>query len=88
MNRIFDIEYTVQIWKEWEQFVAHALPLDVMSAGPTVDGARRALAEAVQLFLLTAQDMGTVEQILEESGDEVVKVDGVGHRALWRRPRP
>jgi hypothetical protein len=26
------IDYTVQIWKERDQFVAHAMPLDVMSA--------------------------------------------------------
>jgi len=24
-----DIEYTVQIWKEDSQFVAHAMPIDV-----------------------------------------------------------
>lgn len=68
MSKPFSIEYTVQIWREGEQYVAHALPLDVMSAGPTVDEARKALDEAVRVFLLTAQDMGTVEEILEEAG--------------------
>ena len=32
MNGAQDIEYTVQIWKEGRQFVAHAMPLDVMSS--------------------------------------------------------
>ena len=27
------IEYTVQVWQEGKQFVAHAMPLDVMSCG-------------------------------------------------------
>lgn len=59
------IEYTVQIWKEGEQFVAHAMPLDVMSAGQTPDEARKAMDEAVHLFLLTAEEMGTISEVLE-----------------------
>ena len=51
------IEYTVQIWKEGNQFVAHAMPLDVMSSGNTPEEARKALAEAVHLFLMTATDL-------------------------------
>ncbi len=54
-----DIEYTVQIWKEGNQFVAHAMPLDVMSSGSTPEEARKALAEAVHLFLMTAADCGS-----------------------------
>ena len=60
------IDYTVQIWKEADQFVAHALPIDVVSSGCTPDQARMALAEAVSLFLSTAQTMGTLEEVLEE----------------------
>ena len=62
------IEYTVQIWKEGEQFVAHAMPLDVMSAGQTPDEARKALDEAVHLFLVTAEEMGTINEVLEDAG--------------------
>ena len=39
-----EIDYTVHIWKEGRQFVAHAMPLDVMSSGETPDAARAALA--------------------------------------------
>ena len=70
MSETTDIEYTVQIWKEGNQFVAHAMPLDVMSSGKTPEEARKALGEAVHLFLVTAADMGTLEQTLEESGYE------------------
>lgn len=65
-----NVDYTVQIWREGEQHVAHALPLDVMSAGKTVDDARAALDEAVRAFLLTAADMGTLDMVLEEAGYE------------------
>jgi len=49
-------------------YVAHAMPLDVMSAGSTPDETRTALDEAVHLFLMTAIDMGTLDDILRESG--------------------
>ena len=62
------IEYTVQIWKEGNYFVAHAMPLDVMSAGPSPDAARQALDEAVRLFVVTAKDQGTLEEVLTEAG--------------------
>jgi len=80
MKKPFAIEYTVQIWKEGNQYVAHAMPLDVMSSGSTPGEARSALDEAVELFLLTADDMGTLEAILEESGYE-------HEHELWKSPQ-
>ena len=65
------IEYTVQIWREGKQFIAHAMPLDVMSAGPSPKEARSAVDEAVRLFVLTAKDHGTLEEILSEAGYEL-----------------
>jgi predicted RNase H-like HicB family nuclease len=70
MRMIHDIEYTAQIWKEGDQFIAHAMPLDVMSSGNSPEVARKALDEAVHLFLVTATDMGTLEDILQEAGYE------------------
>jgi predicted RNase H-like HicB family nuclease len=66
-----DIEYTVHIWKEGTQFVAHAMPLDVMSSGKTPEEAGKALDEAVRLFLATAAEIGTLQEVLEESGYEL-----------------
>jgi predicted RNase H-like HicB family nuclease len=63
-----NLEYTAQIWKEGDQFIAHAMPLDVMSSGPTVEAAREALDEAVDLFLETAAEVGTLEEVLQECG--------------------
>jgi predicted RNase H-like HicB family nuclease len=63
-----DIEYTVQIWKEGNQFVAHAMPLDVMSSGSTPEEARKALDEAVHLFLMTAADCGSATRCGREEG--------------------
>ena len=68
-----DIEYTAHIWKEGNQYVAHAMPIDVMSSGKTPEEARKALDEAVHLFLVTADDMGTLDEILEETGYELTE---------------
>jgi len=65
-----NIEFTVQIWKEGNQYIAHATPLDVLSSGATPENARNALKEAVHLFLDTAMEMGTLEEILNECGYE------------------
>lgn len=65
-----NIEYTVQIWKEGNQHIAHATPLDVVSSGQTQENAKAALREAVHLFLDTALEMGTLEDILKECGYE------------------
>lgn len=73
------IEYTVQIWKEGDQFIAHALPLDVMSSAKTIEQVRGALDEAVRLFLATAAGAGSLDEILEEAGYEQ---DGGG----WSSP--
>lgn len=66
-----NIEYTVQIWKEGNQFVAHAMPLDVMSSGNTPEEARKALDEAVHLFIVTSAEIGSLAEILEEAGYEL-----------------
>jgi predicted RNase H-like HicB family nuclease len=62
------IETTTRIWREGQQFIAHALPLDVASSGDTPDAARKALQEAVELFIATARGHGTLDEVLEECG--------------------
>jgi predicted RNase H-like HicB family nuclease len=64
------IEYTVQVWKEGTQYIAHAMPLDVVSSGPTPEGAKNALKEAVHLFIDTVKEMGTLDEVLNECGYE------------------
>jgi hypothetical protein len=66
MSGTMNIEYNTQIWREGNQYIAHAMPLDVLSAGPSPEEARKALDEAVHLFLFTAADMGTLEDVLQE----------------------
>lgn len=64
------IEATIQIWREAGQYIAHAMPIDVMSSGPTPEQARLAVDEAVRLFIQTAKDAGTLDDVLAECGYE------------------
>ena len=62
------IETTTRIWREGDCYIAHALPIDVASAGATSESAKRALREAHELFLAMARERGTLEDVLEECG--------------------
>ena len=50
------IDYTVQVWREGKQYIAHAMPLDVASSGETPEGARQAMDEAVQMARLAGAE--------------------------------
>ena len=63
-----EIQFTTRIFKEGRNYVAHALELDVSSCGGTKEKAVKNLKEAVKLFVGEAEKMGTLKQILEESG--------------------
>ena len=65
---MIEIQFTPRIFEEGRTYVAHALELDVSSCGGTKEKAVKRLQEAVRLFLEEAEKMGTLDQILEESG--------------------
>ena len=65
---VVKVDYTVQMWKEGSQFIAHAMPLDVASSGATPEAARHAVDEAVRLFLATAAEHGTLKEVLADAG--------------------
>ena len=62
------IDFDAIIFKEGATFVAYCPELDVSSCGGTIAQARANLLTAVRLFLEEADKMGTLEDILEESG--------------------
>lgn len=63
-----EINFTTQIWKEGKMFVAYSPELDVSSCGRTIKEAKKNILEAVEGFLETAREMGTLGEILKESG--------------------
>jgi predicted RNase H-like HicB family nuclease len=63
-----NIAYTVHTFKEGSTFVAYVPELDISSCGATNDEARKNIRDAVQGFLETSADMGSLGRILEEAG--------------------
>jgi len=63
-----NLGFTVRVLKEDGTFIAHVPELDVSSCGDTEADARRNIADAVQGFLETAREQGTLNDILQEAG--------------------
>ncbi|MBL7155426.1 MAG: type II toxin-antitoxin system HicB family antitoxin [Candidatus Portnoybacteria bacterium] len=62
------INLTSQIWKEGKMYVSYSPELDISSCGRTPEEAKKNLKEAIQAFLEEVKRMGTLKQILKESG--------------------
>ena len=65
-----EITLTTQVWKEGRTYVAYTPELDVSSCGPTLAQAKKALRQAVHLFLDDAAARGVLADILAEAGFE------------------
>lgn len=63
-----NIPYTVHTFREGKTYVTYVPELDVSSCGATDDEARKNIRDAVQGFLETSAEMGTLEEILQEAG--------------------
>jgi len=63
-----DIAFTTHIFKEGDTYVAYVPELDISSCGESANEARKNILDAVQGFLETCADMGTLNEILDEAG--------------------
>lgn len=63
-----EINFTTQIWKEGKMYVTYCPELDVSTCGRTLKEAKKNILDAVEGFLQEARRMGTLGEILEESG--------------------
>ena len=63
-----EISFTVHVFREAAAFVAHVPELDLSTCGDTAEEARRNVRDAVRGFLEAAEELGTLAEVLEESG--------------------
>ncbi len=61
------IEYRVEVFAEGDQYVGLCPELNVSSFGDSADEAETSLHEAVRLFIEVCKDMGTLQEVREES---------------------
>lgn len=63
-----DLSIKVEIFKEDDLYVALSPELNVSSFGDTIGEAKESIKEAIELFLEECREMGTLDEVLEESG--------------------
>jgi len=63
-----NISVRIEIFKEGDVYVALSPELNVSSFGETIEDARKSFKEAVEAFIEECREMGTLEEVLEESG--------------------
>lgn len=63
-----NIQFRAEFFKEDGQVVGLVPELNVSSFGDDLAQARASLKEAVELFMEECNSMGTLEEVLEESG--------------------
>ena len=57
----------VVYFEEGSVTIAHCVPLDVSSYGYDLEEARRNIRDAVEGFIEACEEMGTLEDVLQES---------------------
>jgi len=75
----FEFHLPVAVEKKGKWFISTCPLLDVHSQGTTESKARENLIEALQLFIETCFDQGTLDQVLQEAGFRPM------HRKVIRR---
>ena len=65
---VVTFKISAQVQREGRYYTASCPDLDVASQGTTEEEALNNLAEAVQLFVVSCYERGTLEQVLKESG--------------------
>ena len=63
-----EISVRLEIFKEGDVYVALAPDINVSSFGETMEYAKNSFKEALEAFMEECREMGTLEEVLEESG--------------------
>lgn len=79
-----EINFLIQIWQEGKMYVAYSPELDVSSCGKTPKEAQKNLHKAVEILLEETSRMGTLNEILEESGFIKEKYN---NKVRWQPPK-
>ena len=68
MQIVFEARFPAEVKKEEDYYVSCCPVLDVWSQGPTKRKALENLTEAVQLFLISCFERGTLDEVLRDCG--------------------
>jgi len=63
-----EVKLPIRIKKKTKVFISCCPSLDITTQGNTEDEAKRNLAEAIKLFLITCFEKGTLDSVLKRCG--------------------
>lgn len=75
------MQIPVEFIQEGEYILAHTPALEVTTSGKTIEEAKANFREAVDLWVETCIEMGTLEKALKELGWQQEKIHGHTHLA-------
>lgn len=64
----YRVVYRAEFFREGDVYVGVVPELNVSSFGETLEEARSSLQEAVEAFIEECQEMGTLDEVMEEAG--------------------
>ncbi|MDI6752512.1 MAG: hypothetical protein QME07_06675, partial [bacterium] len=67
-----ELKITIEFWKEGEVYVARCPELDMFSQGYSLEEARKNLFEVIEIQFEEMEDMGTLDEFLEDSGFKII----------------
>lgn len=68
-----NISIRIEVFRENDVYVALSPDLNISSFGETIENAKKSVREAIEAFIEECERMGTLEDVLEESG--FIKID-------------
>lgn len=76
-----NIQLKLEIFRESDLYVGICPALNVSSFGESILEAKQSIQEAVEIFLEECSEMGTLQEVLEESGFALKE-------GVWHYPQP
>lgn len=76
-----NIDLNIDYFKDDDNIVALCPELQVSSFGDTIEEAEKSIKEALELFFEGCETLGTVNEVLEESGFQKI-----GDQWVYRQP--
>ncbi|MBU1599690.1 type II toxin-antitoxin system HicB family antitoxin [bacterium] len=67
-----ELKIAIEFWKEGGVYVARCPELDVLSQGYSLEEAKKNLFEVIEIQFEEMEEMGTLDEFLEESGFNIV----------------
>jgi predicted RNase H-like HicB family nuclease len=81
---MINLSVRIELFKEGDVYVALSPELNVSSFGESIDDAKESLREAIELFVEECQEMGTLEDVLEESGFSRIDDSWISRKPLFQ----